>query len=107
MPFPRPSSPRALWADMRAFARQRSGHEWIAAAVALTLPPLILGVFVYGIRSDIVPPRQVIYVESWSANRTDAEILADQKKEEAEAEAAQKQRRARPIPDGGPEKNGI
>jgi hypothetical protein len=39
------------------------------------------------------PPAQIVYVESWSANRTDAEIIADQKKDQAARHAAQEEKK--------------
>jgi hypothetical protein len=38
------------------------------------------------------PPPQIVYAESWSANRTDAEIIADQKKDQAATADALKKR---------------
>ena len=38
------------------------------------------------------PPPQIVYAESWSANRTDAEIKADQKKDQEKRRAAQLER---------------
>ena len=37
------------------------------------------------------PRREILFVESWSANRTDAEIIADQKRDQAERERAMKE----------------
>jgi len=36
---------------------------------------------------NTAPPPQIIYADSWNADRTDAEIIADQKKDQAEREA--------------------
>jgi hypothetical protein len=92
MPLPRPASPRVLWADLRAFAAQRSRHQWIAAFFAIVMPVAIVVVFVIDGRTNIAPGEQIIYAESWSAKRTDAEIIADQKKDQAKKEAAAKER---------------
>ena len=92
MPFPRPSSPRALWADIRAFAGERSSVQWGAAAVAVIMPLAIVVLFITDANTNTRPGPQIIYAESWSANRTDAEIIADQKKHQAKREAAQKER---------------
>ena len=92
--FPRPASPRALWADLRAFAKERSRVQWVAALVAVAMPILIVAGFYQDSKTNIGPGEQLIYAESWSADRTDAEILADQKKRQAEKEAyaAERQR---------------
>jgi hypothetical protein len=92
MPLPRPASPRVLWADLRAFAAQRSRHQWIAAAAAIVMPLAIVIVFTIDGRTNTAPGPQIIYVESWNASRTDAEIIADQKKDQAALEAAKKER---------------
>ena len=92
MPLPRPASPRALWADIRAFAGQRSPYHWAAAAVAIIMPIAIVIVFTIDGRTNIAPGPQIIYVESWNASRTDAEIIAQQKKDQIELEALKKER---------------
>ena len=38
------------------------------------------------------PPPQIVYAESWNANRTDAEIVAQQKKDQEARRAAQLQK---------------
>ena len=94
MALPRPSGPRALWADIKAFAGQRSPHHLVAAALAVAMPVALVVLFLVDGRTNIAPGPQLIYVESWSADRTDAEIVADQKKRQAEKEKAQKARQA-------------
>jgi hypothetical protein len=92
MPLPRPSSPRALWADLRAFTAERRPYHWVAAAVAVIMPVAIIVLFALDAKTNIEPGAQIIYVESWNAGRTDAEIIAEQKKDQAAREAAMKQR---------------
>lgn len=47
--------------------------------MALLLPALILVVFYADGHTNLSPPRRsLIYVDSWSANRSDAEIVAQQ-----------------------------
>jgi hypothetical protein len=94
MPLPRPPSPRAFWADLKAFAAGRSKHQWIAAAVAILMPAAIVIGFVVDGRTNIAPGAQIIYVDSWNASRTDAEIIADQKKDQAKLEALKKESQA-------------
>jgi hypothetical protein len=88
MALPRPSSPRALWADLRTFTRERSKVQWIAATVAILMPIVIVAGFIKDAKTNIAPGEQLTYVESWSSNRTDAEILAAQKQREADRQAA-------------------
>jgi hypothetical protein len=92
MPLPRPSSPRALIADIRAFTAQRSRVQWAALALAIVMPLGLVFVFIIDGRTNIQPGPQVIYADSWTANRTDAEIVADQKIHQAKREAAIKER---------------
>jgi hypothetical protein len=99
MPLPRPASPRVLWADLRAFARERSRHQWIAAVFAIAMPIVIVIGFIVDARTNIAPGEQLIYVDSWSANRTDSEIKAAQAKreEERKAIAAERQRQFKKL----------
>jgi len=92
MPLPRPSGPRALWADLRAFAAERSPYQWGGLAVAIVMPVAIVIVFTIDARTNTAPPAQIIYVESWPANRSDAEIIAQQKKDKAKTDALRKER---------------
>jgi hypothetical protein len=90
--FPRPASPRAAFADLRNFLRQRSREQVIGASLALLVTAIIVIEFLVDSKINTAPPPQVIYVEQWPANRTDAEIVADQKKDQAAREAAQKEK---------------
>jgi len=92
MPLPRPVSPRALWADLRAFTAERRPHQWIAAGLAIVMPVAIIILFVIDGRTNILPGPQLIYVESWPANRSDAEIKAQQKIDQAWRDKALKER---------------
>lgn len=92
MPLPRPASPRALWADLRAFTRERSPVQWIAATLAILMPAVIVVGFIIDARTNISPGEQLIMAESWSANRTDEEIVAAQKVRQEQREAAQAER---------------
>lgn len=92
MPLPRPASPRALWADLRAFASERRPHHWIALALAVAMPLAIIFVFDLDGRTNIMPGPQLIYVESWPANRTEEQIKAEQKVDQAAREKAMKER---------------
>ncbi|WP_203308989.1 MULTISPECIES: hypothetical protein [Sphingomonas] len=71
-------SPVRAYKDLRLFLAGRERHElgFLAAAVAIT------GFFVYAFaRNDYdIPPKppQIIYVQQWTADRTDAQIRAQQ-----------------------------
>lgn len=100
MALPRPASPRALLADLRAFIATRGQHKLIAAGLAVIMPAIIFtGFFLH----DRIyrPPERKVTVFMYNANRTDAEIIADQKKAQAEkeAQAKEKQRQYRKLAD--------
>ena len=90
--FPRPAAPKALWADIRAFTAERSRYQWAGMAVALIMPTLLIATFFHDSAHGVAPGPQVIYAQSWPANRTDAQIKADQKRDQAQREAAMKER---------------
>ncbi len=90
--LPRPSSPRAALADLAAILRRRSRDQLVAAALAILITILILIIFFIDSSINTAPPRTIQYVEIWNANRTDEEIIARQKKDQAEIEARAKAR---------------
>jgi hypothetical protein len=90
--FPRPVSPRAAYADLRAFLSHTSREQRIGAILAVLATSIIVIEFFVDSKINTAPPPQIIYAESWDANRTDEEIIAQQKKDQAEREAALKER---------------
>ena len=90
--FPRPASPRAALADLMSFMRHRSREQLIGGALALLATSIIIIEFIIDSKMNTAPPPQIIYVDSWSANRTDTEIVAEQKQDQAALEAAQRER---------------
>jgi hypothetical protein len=88
--FPRPSSPRAAYRDFMAFLRQREREHVIGAALAVLVTLIIVIEFVVDTRVGLSPPPQIYEVELYPSNRTDAQIIADQKKDQAAREAAKK-----------------
>jgi hypothetical protein len=92
MPLPRPSSPRALWADLRLFWSGRSRTQWVAALFAIIIPIGILGAFYLDAKTNIAPGPQLIFVESWPATRTDAEIREKQQRDRVAREARERER---------------
>ena len=90
--FPRPSTPTAALRDLFAFMRQRSREQMIAACLAVLITAIIVIEFIVDPQIGTAPPPQVVEVELYSPNRTDADIAAEQKKDQAEKEAWQKKR---------------
>lgn len=70
--------------------RQRSREQVIGAALAFLVTAFIVFEFVIDAKYGMDVPRPVIEVELYPSNRTDAQIIADQKKDMAEKLAAQK-----------------
>jgi hypothetical protein len=92
MALPRPAGPRALWADFRAFTRERSRAQWMGLVVAVAMPSTILYIFYKDGQTNIAPGEQIVYAESWSGSRTDAEIKAAQIERQKQCEAVQAER---------------
>lgn len=85
--FPRPSSPVAAFRDLAAFMRQRSREQVIGGALAFLVTAIIVIEFLVDSKINTAPPPQVVYVELYPANRTDAQIKADQQKDQAKRDA--------------------
>lgn len=90
--FRRIPSPRALWADLTLFWSTRPRHQWVAAALALLVPAGIVTVFFIDSRTNLSPRRTIIYMNSWPATRSDAEIVAKQKADQALLDARRRER---------------
>ena len=72
--------------------RQRSREQVVAAILSILVTLIIVIEFVVDSKINTAPPPQVVYAQSWSADRTDAEIVADQKKDQAKREAYAKEK---------------
>ena len=72
--------------------RQRSREQVIGASLALLITAIIVIEFIVDAQIGTAPPPRITYVELYPANRTDAQIIADQKKDMARKLAAQKER---------------
>jgi len=83
----------AAFRDLARFIRQREREHVIGAALALLITIIIVIEFLVDSKIGTAPPPQVVEVELYAPNRTDADIIADQKKDQAEKEAADKERR--------------
>lgn len=70
--------------------RQRSREQVIGACLALLVTAIIVIEFLVDSKMNTAPPPQVVDVQLYSQNRTDAQIIADQKKDQAEKEAQKK-----------------
>jgi flagellar biosynthesis/type III secretory pathway M-ring protein FliF/YscJ len=80
--LPPTHSPRAAWRDLRAILKRRSREQAIAALLSVLFTVIIIVVFFLDSKINTAPPVTVTYIDSWSTNRTDAEIKADQVKDQ-------------------------
>lgn len=90
--FPRPVGPRAAFTDLRAFISQRGREQWIGAALAMLVTIIIVIIFFVDSQVNTAPPPRIVYVEQWSADRTDEEIIAQQQTDQAARDAAIRER---------------
>lgn len=72
--------------------RQRSREQVIGGALAFLATAIIVFEFVIDAKFGTAPPPRVVQVELYPANRTDADIVAQQKKEMVYSQAAEKER---------------
>ena len=63
--------------------RQRSREKVIGALLAVLVTTIIVIEFLVDSKINTAPPPRVVYADSWSVNRTDAEIVAQQKVDQA------------------------
>jgi hypothetical protein len=89
MALPRPASPRTFWADLKAFLAGQDKTKIAIGLAAIMMPVIIVTGFILDTRTGIMSNRlKIVYVQSWSADRSDAEIrkqqIIDQKKRDAE-----------------------
>ena len=86
--FPKPAGPKAVFADLRAFFARPSREQTIAGALAFLVTSIIVIVFFVDPTINTAPPAEVIYVEIYGPERTDAQIVADQQQRKAARDAA-------------------
>jgi hypothetical protein len=95
MSFLRTISPLRAYRDLRQFLGQRKPYELVFFVLAITVTWTIMLAIASNSKVEKVYRPNIVYVEQWSANRTDAEIVAQQKidgpKEKAAAEAFKRQ----------------
>ena len=63
--------------DLLGFLRMRQRHEFAAALIAVAVTGWVLYAFDQDSYMERAP--RIVYVESWPATRTDAQIEAEQK----------------------------
>jgi predicted lipid-binding transport protein (Tim44 family) len=64
----------------------------IGASLAFLVTLIILLIFLIDPKVNTAPPEQITYADIYPANRTDAQIIADQKKDAAARAAFKKEK---------------
>ena len=90
--FPKPSSPVAALRDLFAVIRHSSREQRLGAALAVLVTTIIVIEFIVDAKVGMEVPQTPTYVELYPANRTDSDIVADQKKDQALRDAAEKEK---------------
>ncbi|HEX7871773.1 MAG TPA: hypothetical protein VF475_02610 [Sphingobium sp.] len=98
--FPRPVSPKNALTDLLDMLTERRRHKWPLLILSITLTAVVIWAFEHDARGP-KPERQIIYVESWMADRKNSTIIEQQKKDLALYEAAlqRKQREFQSLAD--------
>jgi hypothetical protein len=82
------SSPRNAIRDFLAVLRHSDNRERVLGlTLAVLVTIIIVIIFLVDPQINTAPPQQIVYVQAYKPGRTDAEIIADQKKDQAKREA--------------------
>lgn len=79
--------------DFWTYIREDRPHRWPALGLAVTIPGVMLYFIADALRPPPEPARQIIYVQSWSADRSEYAIRRDWLARARAANAANQQRR--------------
>jgi len=91
--LPPTSSPRAALRDFAAVFRNNDNRDrLLGLTLSVLVTIIILILFFVDSQINTAPPPQITYVQNYQPGRTDADIIADQKKDEARREAAARER---------------
>ncbi|MCY7280099.1 MAG: hypothetical protein LH610_04240 [Sphingomonas bacterium] len=91
--LPPTSSPRAALRDFVAVFRDGDNRDRVLGlTLSVLVTIIILIVFFVDSQINTAPPPQITYVQDYKPGRTDADIIADQEKDEAQRVAAAKER---------------
>ena len=80
------------WRDLRTFLGTRQRHQYVFAALSVGICVLLVAGFYHDSKFPV--PERIVYVQNWPANRTDAEIIAQQKVERIKKQKALAERQA-------------
>lgn len=79
MSFLRSLSPIRAYRDLRLFLSQRKPHELIFLVLALAITWAVMFAIASNSTVQKIYRPNIVYVQQWPENRTDAEIIAQQK----------------------------
>lgn len=77
--------------DLRFFLSQRKPHQLVFMLLAMAVTLVILWMFVKDSHIEAPYKRNIIYVESWPITRTDEQIRAQQKIDQAKKHIAEEE----------------
>lgn len=89
MALPPVSRPSAAFSDLRAFLASREKHQWVFALLSVLITGYFVTIFLVQSREKEYKPPEIIWIKDYAANRTDAEIKAQQKIDQAKRLAEQ------------------
>ena len=90
--LPPTSTPRAAFRDFIAAVRHDDrGDRILGATLAVLVTIIILIIFFVDSKINTAPPPRVTYVQPYAPDRTDADIIASQKRDQAKREADAKE----------------
>lgn len=91
--LPPTSTPRAALRDFLAVVRHADNRDRILAiTLSVLITIIILILFLVDSKINTAPPPRIVYIQDYKTDRTDAEIIAQQQKEQRERVAAAKER---------------
>lgn len=76
-------SPGIAYRDLRHFVATRERYEFIFLALAIAITGAVMFVFMHDSHVETPYKRNIIYVQNWRLDRSDAEIKAQQVVDEA------------------------
>jgi hypothetical protein len=70
------------WRDLCAFVSEGGRIKYLFAAISIAITAGVMAMF-YIDSNNIPYPERITYIQNWPANRSDAQIKADQKRDAA------------------------
>ena len=87
-------NPREAMSDFAAAMGGDSKRDrLIGLAIAVLVTAIIVIIFLVDAKINTAPPPRIVYVEAYAPTRTDADIIASQKKDSAERKAFREEKK--------------